>query len=242
MLSVATEVTAALDETRSADDREQRFLDLRLKAEYWLDDDRPALSTERQCLHWPLEFPEVFLDHPHNGFDAIIGNPPFVGGVGLARLFGVAYERTLKRIFPRSQGFVDYAVYFHRRAVSSLTSDDGIVTLLGPQNLVNTVNRQAGGDMILAEGRQILWARGRVPWPGSTNQEVCIVSYAPGAWHIRPVLDARQVKHINASLESESDLSSVKGLRPWIPSSQGTDLYGSNIRETYVGMAAIYFR
>ncbi len=34
------------------------------------------------CFHWPLEFPEVFLDRegrprPEGGFDAVVGNPPW---------------------------------------------------------------------------------------------------------------------------------------------------------------------
>ena len=29
-------------------------------------------------FHWPLEFPEVFMER--GGFDAIVGNPPFMGG------------------------------------------------------------------------------------------------------------------------------------------------------------------
>ena len=30
-------------------------------------------------FHWEIEFPEVF-DRENPGFDAIVGNPPFVGG------------------------------------------------------------------------------------------------------------------------------------------------------------------
>jgi Eco57I restriction-modification methylase len=40
------------------------------------------LAADRRCFHWPLEFPEVFLDsagrpQPDGGFDAVIGNPPW---------------------------------------------------------------------------------------------------------------------------------------------------------------------
>ena len=40
------------------------------------------LAAERGCFHWPLEFPEVFLDPagraaPDGGFDAVVGNPPW---------------------------------------------------------------------------------------------------------------------------------------------------------------------
>ena len=40
----------------------------------------PAGKDARRPLHWPLVFPEVFADADEPGFDAIIGNPPFLGG------------------------------------------------------------------------------------------------------------------------------------------------------------------
>jgi hypothetical protein len=41
-----------------------------------------AVAADIGCFHWPLEFPEVFLDDggrplPSGGFDAVIGNPPW---------------------------------------------------------------------------------------------------------------------------------------------------------------------
>ena len=45
-----------------------------------LQDPRPAGTVEREPFHWPLVFPEIFADTTNPGFDAIIGNPPFLGG------------------------------------------------------------------------------------------------------------------------------------------------------------------
>ncbi len=50
-----------------------------------LDAARERLSSQARaigCFHWPLEFPEVFLDaegrpRPDGGFDAVVGNPPW---------------------------------------------------------------------------------------------------------------------------------------------------------------------
>jgi hypothetical protein len=41
-----------------------------------------ARARALACFHWPLEFPEVFLDElgrprPDGGFDAVVGNPPW---------------------------------------------------------------------------------------------------------------------------------------------------------------------
>jgi len=36
------------------------------------------LANEHRFFHWPLEFPEVFA---RGGFDVVLGNPPFMGGL-----------------------------------------------------------------------------------------------------------------------------------------------------------------
>jgi hypothetical protein len=41
-------------------------------------------------FHWPLEFPEVFLDR--GGFDALVGNPPFMGGQKITGNLGEEYR------------------------------------------------------------------------------------------------------------------------------------------------------
>ncbi|MFX5415770.1 hypothetical protein ABTD17_19025, partial [Acinetobacter baumannii] len=43
-------------------------------------------ARKRHLFHWELEFPEVFFspERRHNpGFDAVIGNPPYVRQEGL---------------------------------------------------------------------------------------------------------------------------------------------------------------
>jgi hypothetical protein len=231
LVATAPDIRAALAPTQRLDDQAARIQDLRSSADYWLDEGRPPKAPARQCLHWPLEFPEVFLDPDRPGFDAVIGNPPFLGGVALARIFGEPYERFLKNLVPESNGFVDLAVYFHRRA-QELRGTNGIVTLLGPQNLVNTANRAASTDAILTSERQIGWARRNVSWPGTASVHVCAISYVPSSWPVRPMLDGRRVNAISASLDADSDLSSANRLRPWIQYSEGTHLYGASFVKT----------
>jgi hypothetical protein len=42
----------------------------------------------QQTFHWPLEFPEVFQNR--GGFDAVVGNPPFMGGQKITGVLGRA--------------------------------------------------------------------------------------------------------------------------------------------------------
>ncbi|WP_437674787.1 Eco57I restriction-modification methylase domain-containing protein [Sorangium sp. So ce131] len=87
-------------------------------------DRRGALSRriaeERRFLHWELAFPGVF-DRPAPGFDAVIGNPPWVAYVGRAAqpiepaVFNVYLRRN-----PAFHGYRSLHGLFVRRAASLL--------------------------------------------------------------------------------------------------------------------------
>ena len=62
--------------------------------EQLLNAGRPENAPPRTPLHWPLAFPEVFK-LPRHGFDAIVGNPPFVGISKITGLFGTDYRNYL---------------------------------------------------------------------------------------------------------------------------------------------------
>ena len=66
------------------------------KAKQWLATDQRDGAFDRKPLHWPLVFPEVF-DSARPGFDAIIGNPPFLGGQRLTGSLGTAYREYSSR-------------------------------------------------------------------------------------------------------------------------------------------------
>ena len=47
-------------------------------------------------FHWEIEFPEVF-DRQNPGFDAFVGNPPFLGGLKASTTLGKTYIKWLDR-------------------------------------------------------------------------------------------------------------------------------------------------
>ena len=53
-------------------------------------------------FHWPLEFPEVFVDR--GGFDAFVCNPPFMGGQKITGNMGTAYRDYLVEHLAREAG------------------------------------------------------------------------------------------------------------------------------------------
>ena len=73
-----------------------------------------AIAAERRFFHWELEFPEVFFDRHGQplgeaaGFDAVVGNPPYVRQEELGDLkhyFSTAYQEVF-------HGMADLYVYF----------------------------------------------------------------------------------------------------------------------------------
>jgi methylase of polypeptide subunit release factors len=56
-------------------------------------------TAERVSFHWAVEFPEVLANPAAEGnqwgFDAIIGNPPFLGGQRITGVLGTDYRNTL---------------------------------------------------------------------------------------------------------------------------------------------------
>ena len=65
-------------------------------------------------FHWEIEFPEVFA-RENGGFDAIVGNPPFLGGSYITRSYGVEYFSYLTQSYAGCGHHCDYVGYFVRR-------------------------------------------------------------------------------------------------------------------------------
>ncbi len=81
-----------------------------------------ALIAQHRPFHWELEFPEVFFDRhgqalgAQAGFDAVIGNPPYVRQELLAPL-----KPYLQAGYPETyHGAADLYVYFYQRGVELL--------------------------------------------------------------------------------------------------------------------------
>jgi hypothetical protein len=68
-------------------------------------------------FHWPLEFPEVFIDR--GGFDAFMGNPPFLWGNRISARLGDEYRDWLLSQ-PDTHGNAELCAHFLRRAHSML--------------------------------------------------------------------------------------------------------------------------
>lgn len=82
---------------------------------------RPAFAGTTRIFHWDIEFPEVFLDGQGRrltgaGFDAIIGNPPYVRIQALGR----SLADYCRRRFDTASGSFDTYVPFLERGLELL--------------------------------------------------------------------------------------------------------------------------
>lgn len=197
--AVSTEVVTSLDSDRSKADRAARLQDLRLKATYWLDDGRPPMTPARQCLHWVLEFPEVFLDRPTPGFDAIIGNPPFLGGKRISGTMGSGYrEYLVRRVAAGMKGNTDLVAFFFLRAAEIGRA----IGLLATNTIAQGEVRAVGLDQLLSQGWLISRAERSAPWPGEASLEIAKLWLHAGHWQGSRVLDGLVVPNISGALEA----------------------------------------
>jgi hypothetical protein len=171
----------------------------------WLSTDLPdGVGFARQPLHWPLAFPEVF---DRGGFDAVIGNPPFLGGKKITGALGVAYREHLVQAVGRNvKGHADLVAYFVLR-VHSLLNTVGQAGLIATNTVAQGDTREVGLEQVVGGGVEIRRAIKSRPWPARSAQLefaalwTTVAASAPAAAR---VLDDRQVAAIDARLDAKS--------------------------------------
>lgn len=137
------------------------------QARQWLATNQPDGAFDRHPLHWSLTFPEVFDEsHPNGpGFDAIIGNPPFLGGKKISGPMGAAYREYLVNVVARGvKGSADLIAYFVLRA-HTLLNRSGQTGLIATNTVAQGDTREVGLDQIVATGVEIRQALKSKPWP-----------------------------------------------------------------------------
>jgi len=198
--SVAVEVEEVFDESKPEDRRNLALQDVGDKAAFWLDTGRPDLALDRRCLHWPLAFPEVFLAPGRSGFDAIVGNPPFLGGQRITGALGTAYRNLLiETLAAGKRGSADLVAYFYLRAFDLLNTP-GSFGLLATNTIAQGDTREVGLDQLVERGATITRAVPSEPWPGTTSLEVAKVWVRKGEWRGERVLSGAPVRAISPML------------------------------------------
>ena len=165
------------------------------RALYWLDEQRPPMAQSRVPFHWPIAFPEIFSNG--SGFDAVVSNPPFLGGQKIAPTFGSDYrELAVEKLAHARKGSADLVAYFLLRA-AEISTYAGLVA-------TNTVGQGETSDVGLAQvlesGNVVFRAESSLAWPGAASVQVSLVWVSGATWSTMKTLDGVAVDRIDETL------------------------------------------
>lgn len=195
---------AAVQEAQRLDTAEA---DVRTQAKKWLDTDRPEEAFRRKPLHWPLAFPEVFEE---GGFDAVVGNPPFLGGQKLTGSMGNSYREYIVHIVGNgTRGSADLVAYFIH-SIHHIIHKKGQSGIIATNTLPQGDTREVGLDQIVANGTTIRKSTKSSPWPSvSANIEYCAIwtsKFKPEK-NSKFISEGVEVSGITTSLDAKSRAS-----------------------------------
>jgi len=173
----------------------------------------PTVDTDYQRwkpLHWILAVPDVM---ERGGFDAIIGNPPFLGDTKISGALGANMRDWLVNTLAYgAKGKADLVAYFFLRAMSLLTGR-GNLGLIATNSVGQGATRQVGLRQMVRHGFTITRAIQSESWPSaSVNLEYAAVwgtqgSIAAGAPLIADGIPAEQISSL---LEPGEDIDPIR--------------------------------
>jgi hypothetical protein len=157
-------------------------------------------SQEHPFFHWPLEFPDVFAS---DGFDVVLGNPPFLGSKKIKGVLGDNYREYIMSVLRPTGGLSDLCAYFLRRLFNCLRPNGqlGFVAT----NSIGQGDTREGGLAIILERGVLVHARRFIKWPGVANLEVNLLALRKGKWEGKRYLDGQTVAFISSRLDAEPE-------------------------------------
>ncbi len=161
--------------------------------------DLPAGKPPRKPFHWALEFPEVF---ENNGFDAVVGNPPFLGNRLWRSAMGERFQWQCQLVVGSALGKIDLCVVFHRR-VAELLKTSSTYGLLATSNISEGSAIAVGLSEIVKNG-DIYFSRKGMAWPGKAAVIVAVVCFYKSKWSGCRDSDGQNCDRIGSRLEPES--------------------------------------
>jgi N-6 DNA Methylase len=117
-------------------------------------------------LHWIIEAPDVLNDH--RGFDAIVGNPPFLGGQKITGAMGINIrDWFVNALAFGAKGSADQVAYFFLRS-RALIATRATLGLIATNTIAQGNTREVGLDQMVENGFTIARAVQSRSWPTST--------------------------------------------------------------------------
>jgi hypothetical protein len=162
-------VTLNIAKKIAFDERREFAADIVGQMELEVDPSLPLDNLDKNILCADAlftEWPEV---------DAIVGNPPFLGGQKIRRELGAGYIERLQRE-TGSRVIVDMACYWFRKAHDRLPPK-GRAGLVGTSGIRVGAAREASLDYVVANGGTITNAVSSRAWPGDAAVNVSMVNW-----------------------------------------------------------------
>ncbi len=187
-----------------------------------------AIDTDngipRMPFHWPIAFPEVF-GAEDSGFDAIVGNVPFLGGPKITGVLGTAFRDYMVAFLAnKKRGLADLAAYFFLQSIR-LIKNEGCFGLLATQEIANGGSRIVGLETLLDHyGATIFLAYPKESWPGKASVITSRIHIKKGKWLGDVRLKSDLVKNISSSLSTDKNWN----LKP-LKRNSGKDFKGNFI-------------
>lgn len=129
------------------------------------EDNNPGFTRP---FHWVLEFPEIF-EGENPGFDALVGNPPFLGSQHMRAPLGNFYREYLVKVLGHGvRGKADLVAYFFLRA-AGLVRRGGDFGLVATNTVAQGQTRKAGLLLLERAHDCIREAWPDTPWEGSAT-------------------------------------------------------------------------
>jgi hypothetical protein len=157
----------------------------------------------RRPFHWAVEFPEIF---DHGGFDAFVGNPPFMGGQKITGAFGSDYRDYIVRVIAgQRKGSADFSVFFMLRA-TYLNRLAGTLGLVITSAIAEGDNREVGLEHLETIGRSIFRAETSQPWPGTASVTYSAIYLTNQRWNGPFALNGKEEDGITPYLTASGDV------------------------------------
>ncbi|WP_096394503.1 Eco57I restriction-modification methylase domain-containing protein [Halorubrum trapanicum] len=156
MANVHTAERFGLDVPSDADKRMAEAL----RADSWSDIEgqdwftsAQAMAADERFFHWELEFPVAFYDEDGGrkadaGFDAVIGNPPYIRGRSLPE----EYKSYLNKEFETAHKSYDIYVLFLELAIKNI-NPNGLSSMIVPRSLLSESYGEKIREKMLDETR-----------------------------------------------------------------------------------------
>jgi len=144
------------------------------------------LAGEERLFHWELEFPEVFYERGNErenpGFDAVVGNPPYIRESGNKPLFGFIQRAELFKPFYR--GKTDIYFYFIMKGTWLLRSER-LLGYIVPANWLEAVSSAKLRVFLQSEAkaREVVTFGGLTVFEGASVESMILLAERLGSDH-----------------------------------------------------------